>query len=231
MAKKDRKIMEMKRAKKREQKEKERKIKRKEKEGAERQPTLAIPSELSGQEGNMTQERLMELAGKTGSLVEVPQLQDIKFNSALAMTYTQQASYKYKDEMDMAEPSDEMVIIYYSEILENLLTREIKKELKKGLQAYAQYQAKRGNEEKAMIAIVAEGMMLDRTIPLGAQPLLINLYKQSIGLEFEDYQWQDIKESLPLEKAAQQPPVETKKEKPSLFKRIINAVKKARAGE
>lgn len=232
MSKKDKRSMDIKRAKKQQQKEIERRMKKR--DTGNKAPTVTVPAGISGlSEEDFNAEKIQGLLLESPRLIESQQFDNFRFDTMLAIQHTADVSKKYHLELETSEPSDEIMIKCYSEIIGRLLTKDIKKDLKKRLHKYAEYHAKKGNQNEVMIAAVAEGSLSDKAIPLGANPLLIHLYKLSVENIAKEYQKEGGQESeiSPLHKEIKMPMAKEKTKKPSIFKRLVGAIKKARAGD
>lgn len=232
MSKKDKRYMDIKRAKKHQQKEIERRMKKR--DTGNKAPTVTVPAGISGlSEEDFNAEKIQGLLLESPRLTESQQFDNFRFDTMLAIQHTADVSKKYHLELETLEPSDEIMIKCYSEIIGRLLTKDIKKDLKKRLHKYAEYHAKKGNQNEVMIAAVAEGSLSDKAIPLGANPLLIHLYKLSVENIAKEYQKEDRQEfeTSPLHKEIKMPLSKEKTKKPSIFKRLFGAIKKAQAGD
>lgn len=232
MSKKDKKSMDIKRAKKQQQKEIKRRVKKR--DVGNKAPTVTVPAGVSGlSEEDFNAEKIQRILLESPRLVESQQFDNFRFDTMLAIQHTADVSKKYKLELDTSEPSNEIMIKCYSEIIGRLLTKDIKKDLKKRLHKYAEYHAKKGNQNEVMIATVAEGSLSNKDIPLGANPLLIHLYRLSVEHIAKGYQkegGQEFKMS-PLHKEIKMPLAKEKTKKPSIFKRLVSAIKKAQTGD
>ncbi len=223
--------MGIRRTKKRKEKEKERKLK-KICSASGKPHTVNLPAGFGPDRESLTPEKMHELLLESPELLSSPQFKDFMLDPFLAIKYTNDVFAKYKIEDEDNEPSEDVVLKCYSEIFRRLFTKEIEKEFKKRLQKYAEFHAKRGDEKEVMVAMITEATFSSKSIPLGAHPFLIRLYQLSINKLPEKGDVEDMLSSHTAgSELFEMKQGKIEKKKPSLFKRIVQAVKKARDGE